>query len=316
MNYRNSVKILFSNFDHVWKMALYFLLLSVVSIFLLYLSISPMYLMLENSGVIEELLQVYTNFLSSLNLTEAFSAISSIVSRGIDTLFNDIALIWPSLLGIGLVVVFFEFYTKGLVSMPVSNSVNYYLGSINKRGFYASFSETLGKNLKFELCYYIVTLPFNVGIVIALIYSLSLFSISWVVSLIAIILLLAVFILLISLKQTLFSLWLPTYVIMNYGVFKSLRYSVKMLFRRFVKVFSGMVGVVLTIFLLNFILGVFTLGVGLLVSIPISFTFYNIYGMVSAYDCQGMRYYVDIYNVITPKKKENADKLSDMKYIV
>jgi len=29
-----------------------------------------------------------------------------------------------------------------------------------------------------------------------------------------------------------------------------------------------------------------------------------------------MRYYVDIYNVITPNKKEISDKLNDMKYII
>ena len=316
MNYRNSVKILFSNFEHVWKMALYFILLSIGSIFLLYLSIKPMYKMLENSGVVEELISVYANFLTTLNLTETFSSIGVIVAKSIETLFKEISIVWPSFLGLALVVCFFDVYTKNLVSMPLANSINYYMGSINKRGFYVSFGEIFSKNLKFQLCYYLVTLPINLGIVIALIYSLSLFSISWVVSLIAVFLLLFVFIILISLKQTLFSLWLPTYVIMNYSIFKSLRYSIKILIRRFVKVFSGMVGVVLTIFLLNFILGVFTLGLGFVISIPISFALYNVYSMVSAYECQGMKYYVDIYNVITPKKKENADRLSDMRYIV
>ena len=112
--------------------------------------------------------------------------------------FEHIAHIWPSLFGVGLVICFFEFYTKNLVSMPLCNSINYYMGSINKRGFYASFIDTLGKNLKFQISYYFVNLPINILIITALIYSLSLFSISWVVSLIAIVLLLVVFILLIG----------------------------------------------------------------------------------------------------------------------
>ena len=62
--------------------------------------------------------------------------------------------------------------------------------------------------------------------------------------------------------------------------------------------------------------GLFTCLVGLIVTVPASFLLYSSFGMVSAYESQGMRYYVDIYNVITPKKKERLDKLTDMKYIV
>jgi len=43
---------------------------------------------------------------------------------------------------------------------------------------------------------------------------------------------------------------------------------------------------------------------------------YCSFGMIVAFEGQGMRYYVDIYNVITPKKKETSDKLVEMKYIV
>jgi hypothetical protein len=60
----------------------------------------------------------------------------------------------------------------------------------------------------------------------------------------------------------------------------------------------------------------FTLLVGLLVSIPMSYLLYSSFGMVTAYECQGMRYYVDVYNVITPMKKEMKDKLEDLKFVV
>ena len=55
---------------------------------------------------------------------------------------------------------------------------------------------------------------------------------------------------------------------------------------------------------------------GLLISIPASFLLYSTFGMVVTYESQGMRYYVDVYNVITPQKRELTDKLSNMKYIV
>ncbi|MBE5757465.1 MAG: hypothetical protein E7345_00855 [Clostridiales bacterium] len=316
MNYRNSVKILFSNFEHVWKMMLYFLIVSAISIFFLYLAINPIYVMLVNSGVFSNMVQVYTDFLTTLNLTELMTSLGDMVNNVFATITSHMSTIWFSFLGIALVFAFFEIFSRNLVTMPLCNSLNFYMGSMNKRGFYASFSDTFGKNVKIQLCYYIVTLPFKFAICYLFLLSFKLFSISWVVSVVAIIVLLIAFILLISLIQSVFVMWVPTYVIMNYGVFKSLKYSVKMLGKRFGRVFSGMVGVIITVFLLNFILGVFTLFMGLLISIPISYLLYNVYGMICAYEGQGMRYYVDIYNVITPKKKEISDKLNDMKYIV
>ena len=97
---------------------------------------------------------------------------------------------------------------------------------------------------------------------------------------------------------------------------KNLKIAFKNSFRRFGRTFGGAVGVVLVMIILNGLLGVFTFLVGLLISIPMSFMLYSSYGMIVTYEAQGMRYYVDIYNVITPKKKENSDKLSEMKYIV
>ena len=151
MNYKNSVKILFSNFEHVWKVMLYIMLLSILSIFLLYLTLSPLYKMLEDSGVVGEMAKVYTDFLSSLNVTDAASSIGLIVDNGLETLSESISNIWPTFIGVALIVGFLDFNLRNLVSMPICNSINYYMGSMNKRGLYASFLDTFGKNLKFQL---------------------------------------------------------------------------------------------------------------------------------------------------------------------
>ena len=145
---------------------------------------------------------------------------------------------------------------------------------------------------------------------------MKLFGISWYLNLLAIFVIVVGFVLLFAFKTMIFSVWCPTYVVLNYSIFKSLKTSIKTVFKRFGRYFGAAVGVVITILVLNICLGLFTFIVGFIVSIPISFMLYNVLGMVSIYEGQGMRYYVDVYNVITPSKKETADKFKDMKYMV
>ena len=190
------------------------------------------------------------------------------------------------------------------------------MGSMNKHGFYASFRETFGRNIKAQLACFLVMFPLDVIYIGLFVLCLKLFSISFVMSIFAIILIIVGFALLISFKYSLFAGWIPTMCVMNYGVFKSLKTSVKNMFRIFPKVFSNAFGIVVTIVLSNVLIGTFTFMVGLILTVPASYLLYSIFGMVVTYEGQGMRYYIDVYNVITPKKKEISDKLKSMKYIV
>lgn len=316
MVYKNSIKLLFSNFNLVWKMALYFVIVFAICAGLLFLSLNPIYRMINEAGFINELVDLYTNFLSSLNLASALESLSNVIDSMFVFFADNISKIWINVVGVGLTVFFFNSFMHCLVNMASCKSLHLYIGSLTRQGFFTSFFENLGKNIRAQFCYYFVTLPFNILFVWLFVISLRLFGISWIMNILAVFIIVLEFILMMSLKTTLFSVWIPTIVVMNYGIFKSLRTSWKMVFRKFGRVFSNAIGIVLTIMVLNLLLGMFTFMVGLIVSIPISFLLYNVFGMVNVYEGQGMRYYVDIYNVITPKKKEDSDKLKDMKYIV
>ena len=58
---------------------------------------------------------------------------------------------------------------------------------------------------------------------------------------------------------------------------------------------------------LNIFVGLFTLGAGLLISIPVSMLFVSILNMTLYYGKNGKRYYVD-GTVITPPYKKEEDK--------
>lgn len=316
MLYKNSIKILLSNFNIVWKSMLYYFLVFAVNIFLIILCINPVYKLLLNSGFINNCIDVYGDFLTSLNLTELFSSISNLFNAFCDIIVNNISSYWFYFLSLAVIVFFLKTILCNLTIMVSSNSLHYYMSSLNKHGFFTSFSETWGKSLKVQVIYVFLALPVKLFQLVLFILTLKLFNIYFWLSVLAIILIIFEFVLFTALKYVLFAGWIPTIVVMNYSPMKALKVSLKNTFRIFPRALSNAIGIVITIIIINVLMGPFTLMVGFLLSIPISYMLYSTFGMVLLYECQGMRYYVDIYNVISPQKRERSDKFKKMKFVV
>ena len=316
MIYKNSLRILFSNFDIVWKTILYYFFNFLLVFGLCYLCINPIYNFFDASGFVSDVVGVYTDFLTNLNLTQFFESINELFFRSVEILTENISKFWLNFLFLFVILFFVQVVISNLTIMSSCNSLHYYMGSMNKHGFYLSYNELFGKNLKTQFVYFLVTLPLKVIYIALFILSLKMFNISFAMSVLAIFIIIIGFVLLISFKFTLFGSWIPTIVVLNYGILKSLKVSVKNSFKNFKRVFPNAIGIAITIILINIILGPFTLMVGLLISIPTSYLIYSIFGMVTVYECQGMRYYVDVYNVITPKKKEIHDNIKSMKFFI
>lgn len=316
MIYKNSIKILLSNFDIVWKTMLYYLLVFAITIGLGYLCINPIYILLNNSGFITNITTIYSDFITHLNLTELFLNINDLILQLTSILKNNLNTVWINFAGLGIVILFVKSYLSNLTVLASANTLHYYMGSMNKHGFYLSFSETLSKNLKAQLVFFLINLPIKIIYFVLFVLCLQMFKISFAMSLLAIAIILVGFVVLFAFKYTLFAGFIPTVIVLDYGIFKALKTSVKNTFRIFPKVFSGAILVVITIAVLNIVIGLCTFMVGLILTIPMSYLLFATFGMVTVYEGQGMRYYVDVYNVITPKKKENSDKLKSMKYIV
>lgn len=316
MLFKNSVKILFSNFNIVWKMMLYLILALFFWGIVIYLLATPIVEMIDTAGFFNRFVDLYAEFLTSLNLTSLFDSIAQLLDEVIIFIAENIAELWFYFTALGFVILFVIPMAVNLICMPTCTSLHLYMGSLARQSLSVSLKENFSKNFKVQLVYYITTLPINLIGICLLILSFELFNISWLVSMLAVFGIVIGFILFVSIKYTLFSSWIPMMVVTNYGVWKALRSSCKMVFKRFGRIFGNAIGIVLTILCLNIALGMFSFMVGLLVTVPISIVLVNVFGMTTVYEGQGMRYYVDIYNVITPKKKEDSDKLKDMLYIV
>lgn len=316
MLFKNSVKVFISNFNLVWKMILYFILGVLLCSGLLALFLNPVIRLIEDAGFFEKIIDLYSSFITSLNLSEAFQDLSIIFDEAWTFFVSNISQVWWNVVGSGVVIFFLSVFYQSLSHLAVCNSLHLYIGSLTKQGFFASFGDVFVKNLRLQICRYLVDLPLSLMYIGLFLASLKMFRHNVYLDLLAVVVIVVGFVVLMAFKMMLFSSWAPTMTVMNYGVFKSLRVSLKMNFRRFGRVFSGCIAIVLGLLVLNMFLGLFTFFVGLILAIPVSFIIYNAFGMVCVYEGQGMRYYVDIYNVITPNKKEISDKLNDMKFIV
>lgn len=317
MRYKNSIKIVFSNFNIVWKSILYFVPFFAMVALLLYFAINPIYSLLIKTGFIQNASNVYAEFLGSLNFSAFLTSVNDLGMQLVNIFIDNMSAIWINFLAIAFIIGFVVVVGTNLVVYPMSNSLNYYMGSINSYSFFTSFSDTFGKSLKITILKYLISLPIDFIIFIVFWFSLKLFNSGiWIISILAPFIIVLLLVLLLALKSSLFACWIPIMVTMNYNVWKSLGIGIKTTFRYFWKVYGTAVGMILTVIVLNFFLGLFTFGVGFILSIPISFLLFSAFGMVVTFEGVGNRYYVDVYNVVTPQKKEKSDKFEDMKYIV
>ena len=316
MIYKNSIKVLFSNFNIVWKLALYLLLVFAFGGTLFFFCMNPIVKFISEAGFFRQIVELYTEFLSSLNLASALERLSQIFTNLGLFIKDNISQIWVYIVLASVVLFFLNNLLFNLSHMAVSYSLHFYIGSLTRQGFFESFGDCIGKNLKTQFCNFFVSMPINILYIYLFIVASRLFDITWFLNIFAVIIIVVGFVILMAFKYTLLSAWIPSMVVMNHGVCKSFGVGLKITFRRFGHVFRNAIGIILTIIVLNMFLGMFTFMVGLIISIPISVVLYNAFGMVVTYEGQGMRYYVDIYNVITPKKKEDLDKIKDMKFVV
>jgi hypothetical protein len=119
-----------------------------------------------------------------------------------------------------------------------------------------------------------------------------------------------------ALKHTIVCGWIRSIVGRNKGVFSGLKDRMIMPKHRFFPRVGNVFSMVLTAVFLNVFGCVFTYGVGLIITIPVSILLYSTFGMVAYYSATGQRYYLDPYNVMAPKPVQYTDRLYNHKYIV
>ena len=312
MMFKNSMKLLTANFATVWKLILYYILVSGIVVGLIYPVYGTLYEGLNVNGAVTSLVECIT----SLNVASNLFVLLETLFVSLIGIFDALILMFSThtfvAIYITFIVLYFFPFLLGLADFPIQETLYGYMSSLTKYGFMHSYIRKFGKSALFQLFKNLIMLPVNVLLIYIFIQTLKISTLNGVIIYFTPFITVIVMCVLAGLKRTFFAGWIPACVVYDCNMFSGLIKGFKAVFRRFWKTFSTALILLLCIFAINYLFGFFAF----LITIPISIMVLNIFEMVMFYGSQGMRYYVDLDTIVSPKKLEEKDTFNKVKNII
>ncbi len=310
MSYKNSVKIFSSNFLLVWKQLAYGLVCSGVVVLLSYLIAMPTIRLLDSQNwfsQVSDLFQVVYTSPRELNAT-----FKDIIISFADILSNNFSSHWFSYIGFCLSAIVLPLYLVGLSRYVLCFILNSKISSLANVGFTNTFITNFKKASVYSLLKMTIDLAFGVVEILLFVAYLALAD-GVFLTVILLITFLVLVVFLESLKLTLLSSFAPLMIEENYSAIKAFKHSFKFGALNFGRTLSNSIIVIITIMAINIFFGVFTIGVGLFITIPATAVFISIFMVTNYYTMEGKRYYLTDSLIVEPKvlrekEAENIDK--------
>ncbi len=310
--FKNSTKLLVANFSIVWKLILYYIIVFGITIGLIAPFFTQIGQAFNGAGLLDEIGSLLTNFNVSVNpfnlvvnLNDAFTNIFSLL---LGFLKSNTAVA----LYVCFVALYLFPFLLSLADLPVGQVLFGYMSSLTKYSFTGSYLKYLSRSVRYQLLKQLLLLPFNILIVLAFVYALRLVTLaSWMVYIMPLILV-TIIVTLSGLKKTIFSGWTPAIVVYDCNMFKGFKKGIKAVSRRFLKVFSTSLMIMLIAIAVTYLFGTFVFPI----IFPFFASFFYVFEMVMFYGSQGMRYYVDLDTILSPKRLEENDPYKKVRYII
>ncbi len=311
----NSIKISLNKSSLIWKILLYQIIAIVLVGGICLALFYPLFDHLFESGLFTQASKLFADNIYNFNVGGVMAEIGAFVQQLFDVISSNSTLMVQAILFV-VVFVFLTNLANSLMEIPVCEVVYGYMGSYTKLNFTGSFVSNLWKGTKFSFCKLITTTIWDVGICALLVFGILQFGHSHILDAILPVALIFGTIVLFSLKQSIFALWLPNLVTNNQKIWKSFSSGIKIAFKNFKTVFGITIAYVVVLFAINFGIGILTCGVGLLFSIPASILLFIVLHTIMFFHFCGLKYYADKDTIITPKKLEDMEKLKNLEKII
>ena len=298
MLYKNSLKLLSSNFSLVWKHLLYMLVSGLLTIGLVLLFAGPSVDCLKNS----ELSSTASNLLSTI-YTEPqtiFAVIREIVYLFFSILGANFGSIWYSIIGLVIMGYLVPSYLCAIGEYNLASVSHKRMTSLLDVGYTQNMIASLRSSAGFAFVKMIARIPFDLLKLFFILLFFS-FSNSFWASLLCLFFLSAILLLFHSIQTVFFSCYAPYMVEKGGNPFKGLYKSITLSFVKFEKVFSNAIILVLTCVFVNALLGIFTVFSGLLITIPATFVVGAFFSNVTYLSVKGERYYLSPSIIVNSK---------------
>lgn len=308
MMFKNSIKLLCTNFDKVWKLLVYQILswgviAGLIAIF--YKTLAPCVTEAWNLYDLDSLFATGTFY--GLRISSALGAVCKAILKFFELLFASNA-------GVGIYLMLILFVVRpifaGVGKYVVCEMMYNFMATSSKQGFTSTLLRTLNKSLPFALMRMLYILPFDV-IIISSVFGLTIIThpiYAYAMPIMVVI----IPSLLLALKETLIAGWAPAMVVYGCNVFKAYPKGMKAIFRRGLRVYSTSLVLYLLALVLTMVIGLYSL----IIILPVLYPLFVILECVAFFSSQGMRFYCDLDTIVSPKKLEEVDKIQDAKYLL
>ncbi|MGN1162927.1 MAG: hypothetical protein ACI4T2_03310 [Christensenellales bacterium] len=312
MMFRNSVKLLFSNFATVWKLLLYYLVITLIGVGLVAPVFSSVVEVFRNHNFFEILVDLLTTFNLGTNLISIFAGVGTVFSTLVACIVDYFVIhTWLAVYLTFLFVVLLPFLYE-LGGIAAGETLYGYMSSQAKVNFTGRIFTSLKKSFKYIMAKILVATPINLLVFYLIIKVFELTTLGGTIKFAVPLIITLVLCLLITLRLVLFSGWLPALIVYDCGVWSAFARGIKAVGRRFFRTFSTM----LIFVILNICIDVLFGSIAFLLLIPLGLYLIYIVDFVMFYGSQGMRYYVDSDTIISPKRLEEVDKFNNCKDII
>lgn len=308
MEFKHTFHVFVDNFAATYKLLVYRLIVIAVTVGLSCAVIIPTLNNLLSSAQYAELSEKFSELwadIVALNMENLQDRLKAVLEsfRSFEHLIKE----KQTLIGIAITCLCIIY----LIDRFLVGVGNYVLGSVvhDKMVMHANtpFTFTLFKNLKQALLYSVIYAPMTFVfdwvciLIMWTVVSVGLKGFS--ITLIKIFLIAVIFFVASAVKLTFTTDWLPALIHGKMGTEKSIAYTFSRRGKRTGAVLSHAIVLKLIVFVLNIIVGLFTLGAGLLVTLPATCLIQISYNFVNYFDANKLKYFVDEYTVIGPKEE-------------
>lgn len=312
MMFKNSTKLLAANFSMVWKLILYYVIVCGITIGLIAPFFGTIAQHFNSGGNLSEIANLLTNFNISINPFDLIANLNGLLTTFL-SLFISFFSTNPAVAFYICFVLFYLFpFLLGLADLPIGQNLFGYMSSLTRYSFVGSYLNFFARSVRFQLFKTLIVLPFNLIIVLAFIFTLRLSLIGGAIIYFVPFIVVGVLVVLTALKKSFFSGWAPAIVVYDCNMFKGFVKGCKAVFRRFLRIFSTALIIMLLSIALNYLFGTFAFPV----IVPLFVAFFYVFEMVMFFGSQGMRYYVDLDTILSPKRLEESDSFSKVKNII
>ena len=313
----HSTKIFMRTSGVVWRLLPYMLVCILIVLGIALAVCYPLITSLSEAGFFSQIMSLFGDSFLNVNLADVFNSIAEVLVSFGEVVAENIGTLVPLVVALVLILGIGLSFLIGLSELAMADYLYGYMSSNSRLSFGSCLVKNLKKSAKLQLAKLAVVLPVYLIIISVFIASLMLFTldISWLVFVAPFIIVLALT-LLIALRQTMFCMWAPCLIVHNGSVFGALRESFRQMAKNFGAIFPRQLVMTIIYIGVNIAVCLFTASVGLLLTVPATVYFTNIIGQVAFFHINGLKFYIDENQIVSPHKKEEWEHPDALKNII